>query len=63
VKHLHYVTKATPSRAAFWQDIVCYGSFYASEILSVFGENLAFVGYLSDKCDLPLEDNGITPVK
>jgi hypothetical protein len=55
VKHAKPVTKAVPSRAALWQDIVCYAGQFIADVLGAFGGASPILGYLTEKCDLPLD--------
>lgn len=56
VKHLKYVTKRTPGKANIWQDIVCYGAQFIADLLGAFGGASPILDYMTEKCDLPLEE-------
>jgi hypothetical protein len=56
VKHIKYLTKRTPARANWWQDLICYGALFISNLLSAFGGASPFLDYTTEKCDLPIEE-------
>ena len=60
VKHLTHVTKKAPVGANLWQDIVCYAGQFIADMLGAFGGASPILGYLTEKCDLPIEGDDTT---
>ncbi len=57
VKHLKHVTKRVPATANLWQDIVCYAGQFLADVLGAFGGASPVLDYLTEKCDLPIQES------
>ncbi len=53
MKHIVSLTKKSPRKADAVQDFICRFLTILSDILGAFGGASPFLGYLTDKCDVP----------
>lgn len=50
MKHLKRITKATPARAAVWQDLLCELATAAVSLLTIKGGGVPILTYIDEKC-------------
>ncbi|GEM_PF-470737 len=56
VKHVKHVTRTVLARANAFEDAICYGGQILADLLGAFGGASPILDYLTEKCEIPLEE-------